>query len=40
MFRTIDPNVDVLRVDRVQGKRLIPMGGWLDFARVAGGRTG
>jgi neutral ceramidase len=30
--RTIDPNVDVLRVDRVRGRRLIPMGGWLDFA--------
>jgi neutral ceramidase len=30
--RTIDPRVDVLRVDRVRGKRLIPMGGWLDFA--------
>jgi neutral ceramidase len=30
--RTVDANVDVLRVDRVRGKRLIPMGGWLDFA--------
>jgi neutral ceramidase len=30
--RTIDPNVDVLRVDRVRGKRSIPMGAWLDFA--------
>jgi neutral ceramidase len=30
--RTIDPRVDVLRVDRVRGQRLIPMGGWLDFA--------
>jgi neutral ceramidase len=29
---TIDPRVDVLRVDRVHGKRTIPMGGWLDFA--------
>ena len=31
-LRTIDPNVDVLRVDRVQKGRSIPMGGWLDFA--------
>jgi neutral ceramidase len=30
--RTIDSNVDVLRVDRVQGKKLIPLGAWLDFA--------
>jgi neutral ceramidase len=30
--RSIDPRVDVLRVDRVRGRRLIPMGGWLDFA--------
>jgi neutral ceramidase len=30
--RTIDPRVDVLRVDRVHGKRLIPLGGWLEFA--------
>jgi neutral ceramidase len=30
--RTIDPRVDVLRVDRVRGGRLIPMGAWLDFA--------
>jgi neutral ceramidase len=30
--RTIDPNVDVLRVDRVRGGKVIPMGGWLDFA--------
>jgi neutral ceramidase len=30
--RTIDPAVDVLRVDRVRGKRLVPLGAWLDFA--------
>ena len=30
--RSIDPNVDVLRVDRVRGRRLVPMGGWLVFA--------
>src|SRR4051794_39254581 len=30
--RTIDPRVDVLRVDRVRKRRLVPMGGWLDFA--------
>jgi neutral ceramidase len=30
--RTIDPRVDVLRVDRVRDDRLIPLGGWLDFA--------
>jgi neutral ceramidase len=30
--RTIDPRVDVLRVDRVRGKRRIPLGAWLDFA--------
>lgn len=30
--RTIDPNVDVLRIDRVRGHRSIPMGGWLNFA--------
>jgi neutral ceramidase len=30
---TIDPNVDVLRVDRVGPRgRSVPMGGWLDFA--------
>src|SRR3954463_12370645 len=30
---TIDPSVDVLRVDRVGRRgRSIPMGGWLDFA--------
>lgn len=29
---TIDPEVDVLRVDRVSGRRSIPMGGWVDFA--------
>ncbi len=29
---TIDPGVDVLRVDRVRGGRLVPAGGWLDFA--------
>src|SRR5436190_2811159 len=30
---TIDPNVDVLRVDRVDSRgRSVPMGGWLDFA--------
>ncbi|HEX4734599.1 MAG TPA: neutral/alkaline non-lysosomal ceramidase N-terminal domain-containing protein [Thermoleophilaceae bacterium] len=30
--RTIDPSVDVLRVDRVRGKRRVPLGAWLDFA--------
>jgi neutral ceramidase len=30
--RTIDPRVDVLRVDRIRAHRLIPMGGWLVFA--------
>lgn len=30
--RTIDPRVDALRVDRVDGKRLVPLGAWLDFA--------
>jgi neutral ceramidase len=30
--RTIDPHVDVLRVDRVRGHRRIPMGGWVNFA--------
>src|SRR3954466_10833379 len=30
--RTIDSNVDVLRVDRVRRGKLIPMGGWMDFA--------
>ncbi len=30
--RTIDPSVDVLRVDRVRGRRTIPMGGFLSFA--------
>src|SRR4051794_19540350 len=30
--RTIDSRVDVLRVDRVRKGRVIPMGGWLDFA--------
>jgi neutral ceramidase len=30
---TIDPEVDVLRVDRVAGNgRTVPMGAWLDFA--------
>jgi neutral ceramidase len=30
---TIDPQVDVLRVDRVRpGRRSVPMGAWLDFA--------
>src|SRR3954466_3142217 len=29
---TIDPRVDVLRVDRVLGGRRRPMGAWLDFA--------
>jgi hypothetical protein len=30
---TIDPQVDVLRVDRVvPGRRSVPMGAWLDFA--------
>jgi neutral ceramidase len=29
---TIDPQVDVLRVDRVRRHRSIPIGGWLDFA--------
>src|SRR5204863_9451876 len=30
--RTIDPRIDVLRVDRVHRGRLIPLGGWLEFA--------
>ena len=30
--RTIDPRVDVLRVDRVRRGVAIPMGAWLDFA--------
>jgi neutral ceramidase len=29
---TIDPQVDVLRVDRVRRHRSVPLGGWLDFA--------
>lgn len=29
---SIDPRVDVLRVDRVRGRRTIPLGAWLDFA--------
>lgn len=29
---TIDPEVDVLRVDRIKDDRDIPLGGWLDFA--------
>jgi neutral ceramidase len=29
---TIDPNVDVLRVDRVTRRRRIPLGAWLNFA--------
>src|SRR4051794_17742151 len=29
---TIDPEVDVLRVDRVVKRRRIPLGAWLDFA--------
>jgi neutral ceramidase len=29
---TIDPEVDVLRVDRIAHGRRIPLGGWLDFA--------
>src|SRR3954447_24654674 len=29
---TIDDEVDVLRVDRVAGRRTYPIGGWLDFA--------
>ena len=29
---TIDDDVDVLRVDRVAGKRSYPIGGWLSFA--------
>jgi hypothetical protein len=31
-LHTIDPEVDVLRVDRVTRRRTIPMGAWLDFA--------
>jgi neutral ceramidase len=31
-LHTIDPEVDVLRVDRVTRKRRIPMGAWLNFA--------
>jgi hypothetical protein len=30
--RTIDPRVDVLRVDRKRGKRFVPLGAWMDFA--------
>ncbi len=30
--RSIDPQVDVLRVDRVRGRRTVPMGAWLSFA--------
>lgn len=30
--RTVDPNVDVLRVDRIVGRRVIPAGGWMVFA--------
>src|SRR3954451_1950344 len=29
---TVDPEVDVLRVDRVARRRSVPMGAWLDFA--------
>ena len=29
---TIDPDVDVLRVDKVRGKRRIPIGAWSNFA--------
>src|SRR4051812_31202484 len=29
---TIDPEVDVLRVDRIAGRRSFPLGGWLSFA--------
>ena len=29
---TIDPNVDVLRVDRVSGGRRVPLGAWSTFA--------
>jgi hypothetical protein len=29
---TIDPDVDVLRVDRVRGRRRMPIGAWLNFA--------
>ena len=29
---TIDPNVDVLRVDRVRGGRRVPIGAWSTFA--------
>jgi PAS domain-containing protein len=29
---TIDPNVDVLRVDRKRGRRYVPAGAWLNFA--------
>ena len=31
-LHTIDPEVDVLRVDRVTRRRLVPMGAWLNFA--------
>ena len=29
---TIDPNVDVLRVDRLSGGRRVPLGAWSTFA--------
>jgi hypothetical protein len=29
---TIDPNVDVLRVDKLRGRRRIPIGAWSNFA--------
>jgi neutral ceramidase len=29
---TIDPQVDVLRVDRLRKKKTIPLGGWINFA--------
>jgi hypothetical protein len=29
---TIDPEVDVLRVDRLRGRRRMPIGAWLNFA--------
>ena len=29
---TIDPEVDVLRIDRVRHHKTTPLGGWLDFA--------
>ena len=31
-IHTIDPEVDVLRVDKVRGARRVPIGGWSSFA--------